>query len=70
MRAIIIGAGRGSRLMPTTEDVPKCFAQIQGKRILDWTVEALKGGGCTEICFMSTSLALWATNGFCPVSSS
>ena len=50
MRAIIIGAGRGSRLMPTTEDAPKCFAEIQGKRILDWTVEALRGGGCTEIC--------------------
>lgn len=52
MRAIIIGAGRGSRLMPTTENAPKCFAEIRGKRILDWTVEALGGGGCTEICFI------------------
>ncbi len=52
MRAIVIGAGRGSRLMPTTENSPKCFAEIQGKRILDWTVEALRGGGCTEICFI------------------
>lgn len=52
MRAIIIGAGRGSRLMPTTENSPKCFAEIQGKRILDWTVEALKAGGCTEIVFI------------------
>lgn len=52
MRAIIIGAGRGSRLMPTTEDTPKCFAEIRGKRILDWTLEALRGGGCSEICFI------------------
>ncbi len=52
MRAIIIGAGRGSRLMPTTENAPKCFAEIRGKRILDWTVEALKDGGCSEICFI------------------
>src|SRR4029079_15824446 len=52
MRAIIIGAGRGSRLMPTTENAPKCFAEIQGKRILDWTVDALRGGGCNEICFI------------------
>jgi len=52
MRAIIIGAGRGSRLMPTTENAPKCYAEIQGKRILDWTVEALQGGGCSEICFI------------------
>ncbi len=52
MRAIIIGAGRGRRLMPTTEDAPKCFAEIKGKRILDWTVEALRGGGATDICFV------------------
>ena len=52
MRAIIIGAGRGSRLMPTTENAPKCYAEIRGKRILDWTVEALRGGGCSEICFI------------------
>ena len=52
MRAIIIGAGRGRRLMPTTENAPKCFAEIQGKRILDWTVEALAAGGATEFCFI------------------
>ena len=52
MRAIIIGAGRGQRLMPTTENAPKCFAEIRGKRILDWTVEALAAGGVTEFCFI------------------
>jgi choline kinase len=52
MRAIIIGAGRGRRLMPTTENAPKCFAEIRGKRILDWTVEALAAGGASEICFI------------------
>src|ERR1044072_5922876 len=38
--------------MPTPETAPKCFAEIQGKRIIDWTDEALRGGGCTEICFI------------------
>ena len=52
MRAIIIGAGRGRRLMPTTANAPKCFAEIRGKRILDWTVEALEAGGVTDICFV------------------
>ena len=52
MRAIIIGAGRGRRLMPTTENAPKCFAEIRGKRILDWTLEALAAGGVTEFCFI------------------
>ena len=52
MRAIIIAAGRGRRLMPTTENAPKCFAEIRGKRILDWTLDALKAGGVTEFCFI------------------
>jgi choline kinase len=52
MRAIIIGAGRGRRLMPTTENAPKCFAEIRGKRILDWIVAALSAGGVTDICFI------------------
>jgi phosphoenolpyruvate phosphomutase len=52
MRAIIIGAGRGRRLMPTTENAPKCFAEIRGKRILDWIVDALVAGGVTDICFI------------------
>ncbi|CAA9210938.1 MAG: hypothetical protein AVDCRST_MAG77-262 [uncultured Chloroflexi bacterium] len=45
MKAIIIGAGRGRRLMPLTENQPKCFAPVGGKRILDWVLEALAGGG-------------------------
>jgi choline kinase len=47
VKAIIIGAGRGRRLMPLTEDEPKCFAPIAGKRILDWILDALAGGGFT-----------------------
>ena len=45
MRAIIIGAGRGRRLMPATAGAPKCFAKVQGKRILDWGLEALAAAG-------------------------
>ena len=52
MRAIIIGAGRGERLMPTTADVPKCFAEISGQRILDWTVQAFHANGIKDICFI------------------
>jgi L-glutamine-phosphate cytidylyltransferase len=52
MRAIIIAAGRGRRLMPTTENAPKCFAEIRGKRILDWTLEALRAGGVDDFCFI------------------
>ena len=52
MRAIIIGAGRGRRLMPTTADTPKCFAEVQGKRLLDWALEAFAASGIKDICFI------------------
>ena len=52
MRAIIIGAGRGSRLMPTTADTPKCFAEVQGRRILDWTVQAFHENDIRDITFI------------------
>ncbi len=52
MKAIIIGAGRGRRLMPTTADTPKCFAEVQGRRLLDWTLGAFAGAGITDVCFI------------------
>ena len=52
MRAIIIGAGRGRRLMPTTADTPKCYAEVQGKRLLDWTLKAFAESGINDICFI------------------
>lgn len=52
MRAIIIGAGRGRRLMPTTADAPKCFAEVKGKRLLDWTLEAFSANGISDVCFI------------------
>ena len=52
MQAIIIGAGRGQRLMPTTADTPKCFAEIGGRRILDWALDALRASGIDRIAFI------------------
>lgn len=52
MKAIIIGAGRGRRLMPTTADTPKCYAEVQGRRLLDWALMAFKAAGMTEISFI------------------
>ena len=57
MQVIIIGAGRGSRLMPTTADTPKCFAEVGGRRLLDWTLHALGENpaqplGPENICFV------------------
>lgn len=52
MKAIIIGAGRGRRLMPTTADTPKCYAEVQGRRLLEWAVAAFAAAGVTDICFI------------------
>lgn len=52
MQIIIIGAGRGARLMPTTADVPKCFAEVEGKRLLDWGLEAYRSNGLNNIAFI------------------
>ncbi len=52
MKAIIIGAGRGERLMPLTTDAPKCLAEIGGKRILDWALEAFDSAGIREVVFI------------------
>jgi L-glutamine-phosphate cytidylyltransferase len=38
--------------MPTTADVPKCFAEVRGKRLLDWGLQALRANGIEQMCFI------------------
>jgi choline kinase len=45
MKAVIIGAGRGSRLGPETIEIPKALVPVMGRPILDWVLEALATGG-------------------------
>lgn len=52
MRVIVIGAGRGRRLMPTTANEPKCFAEVAGQRLLDWAVQAFAANGLNRVCFI------------------
>src|SRR3954463_3107651 len=52
MKAIIIGAGRGSRLKAMTDSQPKCYAKIGGRRILDWALEAFDGAGLRDQVFI------------------
>jgi choline kinase len=49
MRAIILAAGRGSRIRQLTDDRPKCLVELRGRPLLEWQVEALRGGGAREI---------------------
>ncbi|MCV3422941.1 phosphocholine cytidylyltransferase family protein [Campylobacter lari] len=50
MRAIILAAGFGSRLMPLTTDNPKCMVEYKNKKIIDYEIQALKENGIHEIC--------------------
>ena len=56
MRAIMVGAGRGSRLMPLTEETPKCYAEVGGRRILDWAFDALTEAQSRRRCGRSRKL--------------
>jgi choline kinase len=48
-RAILIAAGRGKRLGPHTEEIPKCMVQVGAKPILGWVWSALSSVGVTEL---------------------
>jgi bifunctional UDP-N-acetylglucosamine pyrophosphorylase/glucosamine-1-phosphate N-acetyltransferase len=41
MDAIILAAGKGTRLRPHTNDTPKPLLAVQGRPILDWIIGAL-----------------------------
>lgn len=41
MRAVLLAAGLGTRLLPLTESVPKCLVQLGGRPLLDYWFESL-----------------------------
>lgn len=45
MKAIILAAGRGSRMNEGTADIPKCMVQLCGKTLLDYCLESLLSAG-------------------------
>ncbi len=49
MKAMILAAGRGQRMMPLTASVPKPMLTIMGKPLIEYHIERLKAAGITEI---------------------
>ncbi len=49
INAIILAAGRGSRMKDLTDQQPKCLVKIAGKSLLDWQISALKDSGIHNI---------------------
>ena len=53
MRAIILAAGRGSRMKRLTDKKPKCLVTFRGKPLLEWQLQALSAAGITEIAIVT-----------------
>ena len=45
MRALLLAAGIGTRLLPITATTPKCMVMINGKPLLDYWLELLFEAG-------------------------
>ena len=49
MKALILAAGFGSRLMPLTQNNPKCMVEYCNRKIIDYEIYALKKAGIDDI---------------------
>ncbi|GAG21869.1 unnamed protein product, partial [marine sediment metagenome] len=57
MKAIILAAGRGSRLKPLTDTIPKPLLEVNGKTILERAIDTLLEVGITDILVVVGHLA-------------
>ena len=65
MKAIILAAGRGSRLKPYTTTSPKCLTELGGMTLIERQLQTLRNGGIEDIIiitgFQSDQLKLHET---------
>jgi choline kinase len=52
-RAIILSAGQGSRLLPLTQDQPKCLIPFSGKPLIEWQIASLVANGIDDIAVVT-----------------
>lgn len=53
MKAIILAAGRGSRMKNLTEERPKCLVELHGKPLLELQLAALHGAGIEQVAIVT-----------------
>jgi choline kinase len=49
MKAVILSAGQGKRLLPLTADNPKCLLKIDGQSLIEWQINELAGCGVDRV---------------------
>ncbi len=49
LRAVILCAGQGRRLLPLTEFSPKCLLRVAGRPVLEWQLRALAANGVSDV---------------------
>src|SRR5512134_2801299 len=53
MKAIILGAGQGRRLLPLTADTPKALLKACGRPLVAWQIASLAASGVHEVVFVA-----------------
>lgn len=53
MKAIILSAGQGSRLLPLTEDTPKCLLPVGARSVIEHQIQGLHGAGVREVAVVT-----------------
>jgi choline kinase len=49
MKAIILSAGQGKRLMPLTANDPKCLLDLEGQALIEWQINELYKAGIDQV---------------------
>jgi len=53
MKAVILAAGKGTRMKELTQELPKPMLRVQGRPILEHILEGLLAAGIREVCIIT-----------------
>jgi dTDP-glucose pyrophosphorylase len=53
MKAVILAAGKGTRMRELTTDLPKPMLKVQGKPILEHILEGIRAAGVHQFCIVT-----------------